>query len=59
MDLFSEYLAKEIDEMDEDNVRIDFIGRTWELSKGRQKQIADARQQTKDNTGVRFTVAVN
>ena len=59
MDLFSEYLAKEIDEMDEDNVRIDFIGRTWELSKGLQKQIADARQQTKDNTGVRFTVAVN
>lgn len=59
MDLFSEYLAKEIDEMDQDNVKIDFIGRTWELSKGLQKQIADARHRTRDNTGVKFTVAVN
>ena len=59
MNLFSEYLAKEIDEMDQDNVKIDFIGRTWELSKGLQKQIADARHRTRDNTGVKFTVAVN
>ena len=59
MNLFSEYLAKEIDEMDQDNVKIDFIGRTWELSKGLQKQIADARRRTRDNTGVKFTVAVN
>lgn len=59
MDLFSEYLAKEIDEMDADNVRIDFIGRTWELSGGLQKQIADARQRTGKNAGLRFTVAVN
>lgn len=59
MDLFSEYLAKEIDEMDADNVRIDFIGRTWELSKGLQKQIAAARARTGKNTGLRFTVAVN
>lgn len=59
MNLFSEYLAKEIDEMDEDNVRIDFIGRTWELSEGLQKQIADARHRTGENNGLRFTVAVN
>ena len=59
MNLFSEYLVKEIDEMDQDNVKIDFIGRTWELSKGLQKQIADARRRTRDNTGVKFTVAVN
>ena len=59
MDLFSEYLAKEIEEMDRDNVKIDFIGRTWELSRGLQKQIADARRRTRDNTGVKFTVAVN
>ncbi len=59
MDLFSEFLAKEIQEMVDDNVKIDFIGRTWELSKGLQKQIADARHRTRDNTGVKFTVAVN
>lgn len=59
MKLFSEYLAKEIDEMHRDNVRIDFIGRVDELSQGLQKQIAEARELTKENTGVRFTVAVN
>lgn len=59
MGLFSEYLSKEIDEMDQDDVKIDFIGRTWELSKGLQAQIADARQRTRDNQGVKFTVAVN
>lgn len=59
MDLFSEYLTKEIDEMVEDNVKLDFIGRTWELSKELQQQIAEARSRTRDNTGVKFTVAVN
>lgn len=59
MKLFSEYLEKEIAEMDEDNVRIEFIGRIWELSPGLQRQIEDAQQRTANNTGVRFTVAVN
>lgn len=59
MGLFSEYLAKEIEEMDRKNVKIDFIGRINELSDGLQQQIADARQRTADNTGVKFSVAVN
>ena len=59
MKLFSDYLEKELAEMDEDNVCIKFIGRVNELSPGLQKQIWDAEQRTADNTGVRFTVAVN
>ncbi|WP_027405618.1 isoprenyl transferase [Anaerovibrio sp. RM50] len=59
MKLFSEYLEKEIAEMDSDNVCIKFIGRVNELSPGLQKQIADAEQRTANNTGVRFTVGVN
>lgn len=59
MRLFSEYLEKEIDEMYERNVRMDFIGRTWELPEGLQKQMASSRQRTSGNDGVKFTVAVN
>lgn len=59
MKLFSEYLEKEIAEMDSDNVRIKFIGRVDELSPGLKKQIADAEQRTANNTGVKFTVGVN
>ncbi len=59
MHLFSDYLKKEVQEMHEDNVRIHFIGRINELSPGLQKQIREAEELMKDNTGVRFSVAVN
>ena len=59
MGLFSEFLAKEIDEMDEDNVRLHFIGRIDELSPALCRQAREAEQRTKDNTGVRFNVAMN
>ena len=59
MKLFSEYLEKEIAEMDSENVRIDFIGRLDGLSPALQKQIDDARRRTVNNTGVKFTVGVN
>jgi undecaprenyl diphosphate synthase len=59
MKLFSEYLEKEIAEMDSENVRIDFIGRLDGLSPALQKQIDDARRRTVNNTGVKFNVAVN
>ena len=59
MKLFSEYLEKEIAEMDSENVRIDFIGRLDGLSPALQKQIDDARRRTANNTGVKFNVAVN
>ncbi|MCR5175282.1 MAG: isoprenyl transferase [Anaerovibrio sp.] len=59
MKLFSDYLEKELDEMDRDNVHIDFIGRVDGFSAHLQKMMEDAKQRTADNTGVRFTVAVN
>ena len=59
MGLFSEYLAKEIDEMDEDDVRLHFIGRIDELSPALCRQAREAEERTKANTGVRFNVAMN
>lgn len=57
--LFSDYLEKELNEMDQKNVHIDFIGRVDGFSPGLQAQMDDARKRTENNTGVRFTVAVN
>lgn len=59
MRLFSDYLAKEIDEMKEDNVKIRFLGRVDELSPGLQHQIENAQTRTQENTGVKFNIAVN
>lgn len=57
--LFSEYLEKEKREMHSKNVRINFLGRLEEFSKGIQNQIRDATELMKNNTGVRFNVAAN
>lgn len=59
MRLFSEALAKEIDEMDKENVRIGFIGRISELSPKLQDEFAKAVERTKNNTGVKFNIAIN
>ena len=59
MKLFSEYLAKEFDELHKSNVRIRFIGRTDELPKQLIKEAIAAEEQMKDNTGLRFNVAMN
>ena len=59
MDLFSSFLAEQIDEMCEDNVRIHFIGRVDELPGNLPNELHAAEERTKNNTGVRFNVAVN
>ena len=59
MHLFSEYLAKELREMDEENVRIHFLGRIDGLSPGLQKQVREAEELMKGNTGIRFNIAAN
>ena len=46
MHLFSDYLAREIDEMDEDNVKLHFLGRIDELSPGLRMQAQAAVAQT-------------
>ncbi|WP_019553159.1 isoprenyl transferase [Propionispira raffinosivorans] len=59
MALFAEYLEREINEMDEDNVKIQFLGRLDELPTTLYDQIENAQTRTKSNTGVQFNVAVN
>ena len=59
MGLFSEFLAKEIDEMDADDVCLQFIGRISELSPKLREQAEKAQERTRENQGVRFNVAMN
>ena len=59
MHLFSEYLEKEKREMNENNVRINFLGRLDEFSETIQKQMKDSIELMKNNTGVKFNIAAN
>ena len=59
MNLFSEYLKKELQEMHEDNVQIHFLGRLDALPESLQKQMYEAEELMKNNTGVKFNVATN
>lgn len=59
MKLFSEYLIKELEEMNDYNVRICFIGRMEGMPEGLQRQMREAEALMKDNTGILFNVAAN
>ncbi|WP_295715451.1 isoprenyl transferase [uncultured Mitsuokella sp.] len=59
MKLFSEYLLKELEEMNDYNVRIRFIGRRDGMPEGLQRQMNEAEELMKHNTGIRFNVAAN
>ena len=59
MNLFSEYLKKELQEMHADNVQIHFLGRLDGLPETLQQQMREAEALMKDNTGVKFNVATN
>ena len=59
MKLFSKYLIKELEEMNDYNVRIRFIGRMAGMPEGLQRQMREAEALMKDNTGIRFNVAAN
>ncbi len=59
MKLFSDYLIKELEEMNDYNVRIRFIGRKDGMPESLQRQMTAAEELMKDNTGIRFNVAAN
>lgn len=59
MKLFSDYLDSEIEELNQNNVKIRFIGRTGELSEVLQTKIESAQARTAANTGLILTLAVN
>ena len=58
-DLLAEYFYKDIDELDANNVRMTVLGDLSALSPKMRELLQRAVERTKDNTGLRFNVAIN
>ncbi|MEM7281639.1 MAG: polyprenyl diphosphate synthase [Pseudomonadota bacterium] len=58
MRLFVEALQREVDTLNKNNVRLEFIGDRQSLSSALQKQIIQAEQTTRSNTGLHLIIAV-
>lgn len=60
MKLFQSICLKELEEMNDYNVRIRFIGHRDGMPEGLQRQMNEAEELMKHNTGIRFgNVAAN
>jgi undecaprenyl diphosphate synthase len=59
MTLFERVLRQELAEMMEEGVRIQFVGNLQSLPPSLQAEIDKAVDQTRDNPGIRFTIATN
>ncbi len=59
MGLLRRYLKLEVPILNKNNVRLGFIGRTWELSPEVQERMEWAREATSHNTGMQLTLALN
>lgn len=59
MTLFERVLIRELQEMMEENVRIQFVGNLAALPLSLQEQIERSMNETKNNRGIQFTVATN
>ena len=59
MTLFERVLAKELKALQEEKVRIRFMGDLEQLPEGLQQLIQDATERTSSNTGIRFNVCTN
>lgn len=59
MNLLSEYLDSEIEELHKENIKICFIGKVEELALALKDKIQKAQEYTKNNSGMIFTLAVN
>ncbi|MGB7086169.1 MAG: polyprenyl diphosphate synthase, partial [Phormidesmis sp.] len=59
MTLFERVLRQELEEMMEEDVRIQFVGNLSALPQTLQQEIDRAVTQTQSNTGIRFSVATN
>lgn len=59
MSLFSEYLDNEIDELHQNHVKINFIGKIDELAVALQHKIENAQARTLHNDGLVLNLAVN
>lgn len=59
MDLLAKTLLSELDELNKNNVKMNFIGNLSALNQNLQNIIEDSREKTKSNTGVVLTIAIN
>jgi undecaprenyl diphosphate synthase len=59
MGLLREYLKKEIGELNQNNIRFNAIGRIANLPKAVQRDLHETVEQTRLNTGLRLTLALN
>jgi undecaprenyl diphosphate synthase len=59
MTLFERVLARELQALEQEQVRIRFLGDLEQLPEGLQELIADATQRTAANTGIHFNVCTN
>lgn len=59
MGLLVEYFTKEIDELDENNVRITILGDVSAMPDAVREAIHDATGRTKENGGLRLNIALN
>ncbi|MEH2064828.1 MAG: isoprenyl transferase [Nostoc sp.] len=59
MTLFQRVLRQELREMVEENVQIKFVGNLQELPRSLQQEISRSMEETKNNRGIRFSVATN
>jgi undecaprenyl diphosphate synthase len=59
MQLLREYLKKEIGELNKQNIRLGVIGRIAELPGPVQRDLQHALEQTRHNSGLRLTLALN
>jgi undecaprenyl diphosphate synthase len=59
MTLLIEYLNREVEEMNANNIRLMTIGRTNELSEKVQRNLQKAIEATRDNTGLVLNLALN
>ena len=59
MTLFERVLAREIDALDQEQVRIRFLGDLEQLPDGLQQLIAQATARTASNSGIHFNVCTN
>lgn len=59
MDIFSNYMVEKLEKVGQKNMKISFIGERSKLDPGMIQKIQDLEESTKDNTGLKFTVALN
>ncbi len=59
MDLLAQTIKNELKELNENNVKLTFLGNLKQLNENLQKILEDAQETTKNNSGVNLNIAIN